>query len=174
MFVNAHELLNIQSSDFSLAAYIEDGWRQYALSSNKPDPNSRHSAKSYICADSVKHDRFTRFPVSEKAADVIWPVIARWPRVREYILPLADEDDHDLFEEHKVLDDSRNNVICSPLFSQRIRCFRRLITAYAVGVFLPSSVRQGCQKSVNCSRCCGFLSAYAGGLGQQDLNFIYR
>lgn len=117
-----------------------------------------------MSVDPVKHGRFTRFPVSEKAADVIWPVIARWPRVREYVLPIADEDDNGLFEEHKVQVEGRNNVVCLTLFSQRIRCFVRLMTVFSIGLLRPSSVRCECEKSMCCRRRCGFLSACVGGV----------
>lgn len=39
---------------------------------------------------------------SEPAAAVVLPVVAQWPQCTEYVLPDADGDDNDLFEEHKV------------------------------------------------------------------------
>lgn len=47
---------------------------------------------------------------SEAAADIVLPVLSRWSRCREYVLPIADVNDNDIFEEHKVHHHGANNA----------------------------------------------------------------
>ncbi|CAM9504300.1 unnamed protein product, partial [Chrysoparadoxa australica] len=71
---------------------------RYELS-NK-ELNEEHAALEDCALVVTRHGSSILY--SAEAAPLVEPIISSWENVKEYALPGSDEDDIDLFEEHKV------------------------------------------------------------------------